>query len=125
MEAKKIINSLQKRGLKGSIQRFRQGPQKVGLVDFWSFITDREVIEFNFEDFKKHKEGNQITLNWIIPEIGEGSGGHLNIFRFVSYLERHGIHNRMYLYRSTRFLNDAYLKDFILSLIHISEPTRP
>ena len=113
MEAKKIINSLQKRGLKGSIQRFRQGPQKVGLVDFWSFITDREVIEFNFEDFKKHKEGNQITLNWIIPEMGEGSGGHLNIFRFVSYLERHGIHNRMYLYRSTRFLNDAYLKDFI------------
>ena len=110
MEAKKIINSLQKRGLKGSIQRFRQGPQKVGLVDFWSFITDREVIEFNFEDFKKHKEGNQITLNWIIPEMGEGSGGHLNIFRFVSYLERHGIHNRMYLYRSTRFLNDTYLK---------------
>ena len=55
MEAKKIINSLQKRGLKGSIQRFRQGPQKVGLVDFWSFITDREVTEFNFEDFKKHK----------------------------------------------------------------------
>ena len=49
MEAKKIINSLQKRGLKGSIQRFRQGPQKVGLVDFWSFITDREVIEFNFQ----------------------------------------------------------------------------
>lgn len=113
MEAKKIINSLQKRGLKGSIQRFRQGPQKVGLVDFWSFITDREVTEFNFEDFKKHKKGNQITLNWIIPEMGEGSGGHLNIFRFVSYLERHGIHNRMYLYRSTRFLNDAYLKEFI------------
>ena len=59
MEAKKIINSLQKRGLKGSIQRFRQGPQKVGLVDVWSFITAREVIEFNFEDFKKHKEGNR------------------------------------------------------------------
>ena len=28
MEARKIINSLQRRGLRGSIQRFRQGPQK-------------------------------------------------------------------------------------------------
>ena len=38
MEAKKIINSLQKRGLKGSIQRFRQGPQKswIGrLLEFY------------------------------------------------------------------------------------------
>ena len=113
MEARKIINSLQKRGLRGSIQRFRQGPQKVGLIDFWSFITDREETPFNLEDFKKHKQENKVTLNWVIPEMGVGSGGHLNIFRFVSYLERHGVHNRIYLYRSTRFLNDSYLKDFV------------
>lgn len=113
MEARKIINSLQRRGLRGSIQRFRQGPQKVGLIDFWSFITDREETPLNLEEYKKHKEGNQITLNWVIPEMGEGSGGHLNIFRFVSYLERHGVHNRIYLYRSTRFLNNSYLKDFV------------
>ena len=62
----------------------------------------------NLEEYKKHKEGNQITLNWVIPEMGEGSGGHLNIFRFVSYLERHGVHNRIYLYRSTRFLNNDF-----------------
>ena len=45
MEAKKIINSLQKRGLKGSIQRFRQGPQKVGLVDFWISKNIKKVIK--------------------------------------------------------------------------------
>ena len=56
MEARKIINSLQRRGLRGSIQRFRQGPQKVGLIDFWSFITDREETPLNQEEYKKHKE---------------------------------------------------------------------
>ena len=54
MEARKIINSLQRRGLRGSIQRFRQGPQKVGLIDFWSFITDREETPMNLEEYKSN-----------------------------------------------------------------------
>lgn len=33
---------------------------------------------------------NKNTLNWYIPPCGKGSGGHLNIFRFVSFLERQG-----------------------------------
>jgi glycosyltransferase involved in cell wall biosynthesis len=30
------------------------------------------------------------TVNWVIPDFGIGSGGHLNIFRFVLALEKSG-----------------------------------
>lgn len=113
MKARKIINSLQRRGLKGSIKRFYQVREKMDVIGMWGFITDTKETPFSLEDYKKHKEENQITLNWVIPEMGEGSGGHLNIFRFVSYLERHGVHNRMYLFRHSRFQSDESLREFV------------
>ena len=30
------------------------------------------------------------VLNWFIPDFGIGSGGHLNIFNFISHLEKRG-----------------------------------
>lgn len=35
------------------------------------------------------------TINWYIPPIGKGSGGHLNIFRFMAYLGQQGFINRV------------------------------
>ncbi|WP_240434011.1 glycosyltransferase family 4 protein [Achromobacter sp. B7] len=35
------------------------------------------------------------TVNWFIPAVGRGSGGHLNIFRFVRYLEQLGFECRL------------------------------
>lgn len=35
------------------------------------------------------------TINWFIPKIGKGSGGHLNIFRFVRGLEERGFECRL------------------------------
>lgn len=35
------------------------------------------------------------TINWFIPPIGKGSGGHLNIFRFIRNLESLGYKNRI------------------------------
>lgn len=113
MDTKRIINSLKTRGLRGSIQRAKQGPAKIGLIDFWSFITDHTEVPFNLDDFSNHLNDEQIVLNWVIPELGEGSGGHLNIFRFITYLEHHGVHNRVYLYKSARFLNNEYLTEFV------------
>ncbi len=37
----------------------------------------------------------QRSINWYIPAIGKGSGGHLNIFRFMKYLERNGFTSRV------------------------------
>ena len=35
------------------------------------------------------------TINWFVPPIGRGSGGHLNIFRFVRNLEELGFVSRI------------------------------
>ena len=35
------------------------------------------------------------TINWFIPPFGFGSGGHLNIFRYVNYLEQAGFECRI------------------------------
>ncbi|MNJ13173.1 D-inositol-3-phosphate glycosyltransferase [compost metagenome] len=35
------------------------------------------------------------TINWYIPPIGKGSGGHLNIFRFMRHLGQQGFTNRV------------------------------
>lgn len=35
--------------------------------------------------------GEQVDVLWLIPDFGEGSGGHLNIFRFFRGLERLGL----------------------------------
>jgi O-antigen biosynthesis protein len=36
---------------------------------------------------------NKKTINWFIPPVGKGSGGHLNIFRFIKNLEDLGFQN--------------------------------
>lgn len=40
----------------------------------------------------------QMTFNWLMPPPGKGSGGHLNIFRFIKYLEQAGHKSRIYIY---------------------------
>lgn len=35
------------------------------------------------------------TINWFIPPVGKGSGGHLNIFRFIRNLENLGYQNNI------------------------------
>lgn len=109
----RIINSLKVRGIRGSFKRLSGGPQIAMFTeDGLNFITNCEEIPFNHEDYNRYC-GEQITLNWVVPEMGEGSGGHLNIFRFISYLEKNDIHNRIYLYRSHKFKDDHAAQEFI------------
>lgn len=35
------------------------------------------------------------TVNWFVPDVGRGSGGHLNVFRFIRYLEEQGFECRV------------------------------
>lgn len=39
-----------------------------------------------------------LRLNWLMPPPGKGSGGHMNIFRFIQYAEKAGHECRIYLY---------------------------
>lgn len=40
----------------------------------------------------------RLTFNWIMSPPGKGSGGHLNAFRFIKFLEDAGHECRIYLY---------------------------
>ena len=84
----------------------------VHVEGVFGFTTDTKTVDFNKEDYLAAKDG-PVTVNWVIPEPGVGSGGHLNIFRFISALQRKGIRNRIYLQNATRFAEDAQIKDFI------------
>lgn len=57
---------------------------KRDVVEFYKFLT--------YDDFfaLDQKGAQPKTVNWVIPSFSLGSGGHLNIFRFISYLEKAG-----------------------------------
>jgi glycosyltransferase involved in cell wall biosynthesis len=38
-----------------------------------------------------------LRINWLIPELGKGSGGLFNIFRMIGHLEQMGHENRVYV----------------------------
>ena len=40
----------------------------------------------------------RMTFNWLMPPPGKGSGGHMNIFRFIKYLEEAGNDCKIYIY---------------------------
>jgi len=48
-----------------------------------------------FGDRSKAEQAGPNTVNWFIPRPGRGSGGHLNIFRFVRNLEALGFECRL------------------------------
>ena len=109
---KRAVNCLKVRGVKGSIQRAAEGPQKRDILGFWNFIVNTDTIPFSYEDYQKNKEKKK-TLNWVIPEMGKGSGGHINIFRFISYLEQNGFHNRLYIDRPVNLYSKQAMTEFV------------
>ena len=59
--------------------------QKTDVLKGFEFITLPSV-----SSPARVSECAQNTLNWFIPPFGRGSGGHLNIFRFIANLEELG-----------------------------------
>ncbi|MEN8130550.1 MAG: glycosyltransferase family 4 protein [Pseudomonadota bacterium] len=57
---------------------------KADIIDYYGFVVSKP-----FGMNAANTEG-QATINWVIPDFGVGSGGHLNIFRLVHGLEKQG-----------------------------------
>jgi len=78
-------------------------------LEHWNYVT-------NFQKFAKEpslpkpKEGESFTINWILPPFGQGSGGHLNIFRYIKLLEDLGHFNRIYIFGDAKFKSDIKAK---------------
>jgi glycosyltransferase involved in cell wall biosynthesis len=46
----------------------------------------------------KGSKESSLVFNWLMPPPGKGSGGHINIFRFIKFLEDAGHSCNIYLY---------------------------
>ena len=70
---------------------------KPNPVEFYDFIYSVPFGEAN------NRESDGKTINWVIPDFGIGSGGHLNIFRVVKKLEEKGFICRINIDGATHF----------------------
>lgn len=109
---KKAIYIYKTRGSEGVKNAIDNSYGMRDIIQFYGWITDNSVIELDKEQ-KEKMRGGKTTLNWVIPDLDIGSGGHMNIFRFISLLEKMGLHNRIYLFASTRFASDEEFRSFL------------
>jgi glycosyltransferase involved in cell wall biosynthesis len=69
----------------------RPGLPPLDVFEFYRFLSNEPFGKTL--DPRHQPESN--TINWFVPPIGKGSGGHLNIFRFVHHLEQMGFSCRI------------------------------
>ncbi len=119
---KKVIHIFRSYGVRGIKSAIDTSCGKTDVIQFYGWIANNTEIPLN--DEQKKAVGESTIVNWVIPDIGVGSGGHMNIFRFISHLERMGLHNRIYLFASTKFSSDedfrGFLKEYYSSTLNDS-----
>lgn len=84
-------------------------PPKIDCFSQWSFIREQPFGQ-RF-DQTSDVPGN--TINWVIPDVSLGGGGHLNIFRMVANLEKLGWVCRIIIDRHSVFADGDAAKRFI------------
>lgn len=99
------------RKIKGKLKQEAQKVIKNDVYKFYNYTMDRTIIPLDPNEQAEY--GDKQIINWIIPELDVSSGGHMTIFRFISNLERLGMHNRIYLVNSIKFKDDADFKAFL------------
>lgn len=88
----KSLQYIQKRKYKKSKKQKTQ--KKIAIKALHQDIINSYGPKINWVGSKN----KSLIINWIMPPPGKGSGGHLNIFRFIKYLEDYGHINKIYLY---------------------------
>lgn len=85
---------------------------KIDICGFYNFVLEEEKVPFSKKDYEIYKDGPK-SINWVIPEMGIGSGGHINIFRFVKHLQNMGFKNRIYILKQENLHSDAEAREFL------------
>lgn len=81
----------------------------------WPILRRREEnIIGTYEAYLGHAHGNEnrtpstpdSSIQWVIPDFGIGSGGHLNIFRFINLLSERGFKQRIVIIPPYKWRNE-------------------
>ena len=111
--ARKVYRIFKNRGFAGVMQKLDEvSVVKNDVIGFYDFIMDVEEIPFVKDEYDGAKVG-PLILNWVIPEMGVGSGGHINIFRFINLLQQRGIKNRIYVFKGNNLDTNEKLRAFL------------
>lgn len=94
---RKVLALYSNFGLRATI---REIGRKIGGPIINKIVGQIDVFkEFEFTNFAeipaKPNSASKSTINWYIPVIGQGSGGHGNMFRLIRALEDLGIESRI------------------------------
>ena len=116
----KIRNVYQNGGAKGVVEKINVLSAQINIPDFYGFVINDTPIPLDPAQKAAAEKEGRIILNWIIPEMGIGSGGHMNIFRFISLLEDRGMHSRIYVCDAVKMLTDQALRDFLKAHYNIT-----
>jgi O-antigen biosynthesis protein len=93
------------------------GRRRLYLPVSLSDVEEADWVEDPQRPRGENTRGRPNVIGWVVPPVGPGSGGHLNIFRFVRFLEGRGYTCRIYVYdphktqppdRTAQILRDHY-----------------
>lgn len=83
----------------------------IDIFEFYDFLAppSEEPTSIDLENIEPG------TINWIIPGFEIGSGGHLNIFRMIWGLEKHGYKNRIHIVGNSYFSSGETAREAIVT----------
>lgn len=84
----------------------------IDVIGYYDFAIKKQRAVFDKNAYEMSKTGKRI-INWIIPEMGVCSGGHINIFRFVMMLQKAGFQNKIYILQPQNLHSDEECKAFL------------
>lgn len=84
----------------------------IDVIGYYDFAIKKQRAVFDKNAYEMSKTGKRI-INWIIPEMGVCSGGHINIFRFVMMLQKAGFRNKIYILQPQNLHSDEECKAFL------------
>ena len=95
---KKSIDHIRKEGVRSFskilMKRFRTSRSvfmKPDVLNAYRFLKFKPSVAAVDNALRER----QLVVNWYVPALGKGSGGHLNIFRFLAYLQGNGFRNNV------------------------------
>ena len=75
----------------------------------YDLVADQKKVPFDWAAFEK-RDKDSIVVSWVIPPLGPGSGGHLDIFRAIDLLSGMGLKHRVYIYGGNEGIPSSDLK---------------
>ncbi|MFE4105230.1 glycosyltransferase family 4 protein [Almyronema epifaneia] len=82
---------------------------KTDIISYYSFVSYQPFGNRHNAALLKDKK----SINWVIPDFSVGSGGHINIFRFIDGLEKRNYNCSITIIEPCQFLEANVAKERI------------